>query len=141
MKRFFIDNTLLILILCVGFAMRFYHFSEWSLTNDELSALSRLQFDNLSSVIEKGVRLDDMHPMGVQVFLWYWTKFFGITPFAVRLPFVILGCLSLGLFYLIAKDWVGTNRALIALSIFACSQFPILYSQLARPYAPGLFFH
>ena len=140
MKRFFIDNTLLILILCVGFAMRFYHFSEWSLTNDELSALSRLQFDNLSSVIEKGVRLDDMHPMGVQVFLWYWTKFFGITPFAVRLPFVILGCLSLGLFYLIAKDWVGTNRALIALSIFACSQFPILYSQLARPYAPGLFF-
>ena len=140
MKRFLIDNSFLILILCVGVAMRFYNFSDWSLTNDELSALSRLQFDNLSSVIEKGVRLDDMHPMGVQVFLWYWTKFFGITPFAVRLPFVILGCLSLGLFYSIAKDWVGPNRALIALSIFACSQFPILYSQLARPYAPGLFF-
>ncbi len=140
MKRFLIDNSLLILILCVGVAMRFYHFSEWSLTNDELSALSRLQFDNLSSVIENGVRLDDMHPMGVQVFLWYWTKLFGMTPFTVRLPFVILGCLSLGLFYLIAKDWIGTNRALIALSIFACSQFPILYSQLARPYSPGLFF-
>jgi len=140
MKRFLIDNSLLILILCVGVAMRFYHFSEWSLTNDELSALSRLQFDNLSSVIENGVRLDDMHPMGVQVFLWYWTKLFGMTPFTVRLPFVILGCLSLGLIYLIAKDWLGTNRALIALSIFACSQFPILYSQLARPYSPGLFF-
>ena len=140
MKRFLIDNSLLILILCVGVAMRFYHFSEWSLTNDELSALSRLQFDNLSSVIENGVRLDDMHPMGVQVFLWYWTKLFGMTPFTVRLPFVILGCLSLGLFYFIAKDWIGTNRALIALSIFACSQFPILYSQLARPYSPGLFF-
>lgn len=120
--------------------MRFYHFSDWSLTNDELSALSRLQFDNLSLVIENGVRLDDMHPMGVQVFLWFWTKLFGMTPFTVRLPFVILGCLSLGLFYLIAKDWLGTNRALIALSIFACSQFPILYSQLARPYSPGLFF-
>ncbi len=140
MKRFLIDNSLLILILCVGVAMRFYHFSEWSLTNDELSALSRLQFDNLSSVIEKGVRLDDMHPMGVQVFLWYWTKFFGLTTFVVRLPFVILGCISLVVFYLIAKDWMGTNRALIALSIFGCSEFPILYSQLARPYSPGLFF-
>jgi uncharacterized membrane protein len=140
MKRFLIDNSLLILILCVGVAMRFYHFADWSLTNDELSALSRLQFNNLWSVVENGVRLDDMHPMGVQVFLWYWTKFFGLTPFVVRLPFVILGCLSLGLFYLISKDWVGTNRALIALSIFACSEFPILYSQLARPYSPGLFF-
>ena len=140
MKRFIIDNGLLILILCVGVAMRFYHFADWSLTNDELSALSRLQFESLSSVIENGVRLDDMHPMGVQVFLWYWTKLFGLTPFIVRLPFVILGCLSLGLFYLIAKDWIGTNRALIALSIFACSEFPILYSQLARPYSPGVFF-
>ena len=140
MKRFIIDNGLLILILRVGVAMRFYHFADWSLTNDELSALSRLQFESLSSVIEYGVRLDDMHPMGVQVFLWYWTKLFGLTPFIVRLPFVILGCLSLGLFYLIAKDWIGTNRALIALSIFACSEFPILYSQLARPYSPGVFF-
>ena len=120
--------------------MRFYHFADWSLSNDELSALSRLQFENLSSVIENGVRLDDMHPMGVQVFLWFWTKLFGITPFVVRLPFVILGCLSLVLFYLIAKEWIGYNRALIALAIFACSQFPILYSQLARPYSPGLFF-
>lgn len=140
MKRFLIDNSLLILILCVGVAMRFYHFADWSLTNDELSALSRLQFNNLWSVVENGVRLDDMHPMGVQVFLWYWTKFFGLTPFVVRLPFVILGCISLVVFYLIAKDWMGTNRALIALSIFGCSEFPILYSQLARPYSPGLFF-
>ncbi|MFN5345725.1 MAG: glycosyltransferase family 39 protein [Bacteroidota bacterium] len=140
MKQFFKDNGLLIFILCVGVAMRFYHFADWSLSNDELSALSRLQFENLSSVIENGVRLDDMHPMGVQVFLWFWTKLFGITPFVVRLPFVILGCFSLVLFYLIAREWIGVNRALLALSIFACSQFPILYSQLARPYSPGLFF-
>jgi hypothetical protein len=140
MKQFLKENSLLIFILCIGVAMRFYDFADWSLTNDELSALSRLQFDSLSSVIENGVRLDDMHPIGVQVFLWFWTKFFGLTPFVVRLPFVILGCLSLGLFYSIAKEWIGVNRALIALAIFSCSEFPILYSQLARPYSPGLFF-
>ena len=140
MKQFLKENSLLIFILCIGVAMRFYNFADWSLTNDELSALSRLQFDSLSSVIENGVRLDDMHPIGVQVFLWFWTKFFGLTPFVVRLPFVILGCLSLGLFYSIAKEWIGVNRALIALAIFSCSEFPILYSQLARPYSPGLFF-
>lgn len=140
MKQFLKENSLLIFILCIGVAMRFYNFADWSLTNDELSALSRLQFDSLSSIIENGVRLDDMHPIGVQVFLWFWTKFFGLTPFVVRLPFVILGCLSLGLFYSIAKEWIGVNRALIALAIFACSEFPILYSQLARPYSPGLFF-
>lgn len=134
------DNALLLLILSIGFCMRFYHFADWSLTNDELSALSRLQFNSLSDVIEHGVRLDDMHPMGVQVFLWYWTKLFGISPFAVRLPFVILGCLSLVLFYKIATHYLDRNRALLALSLFSCSSFPIMYSQLARPYSPGLFF-
>ncbi len=134
------NNIYFLILLCIGCSMRFYHFADWSLTNDELSALSRLQFDTLSSVIENGVRLDDMHPMGVQVFLWFWTKCFGFSVFVVRLPFVILGCLSLLIVYQLAKDWLGANRALIVLSIISCSEFPILYSQLARPYSPGLFF-
>ncbi|MFM7015631.1 MAG: glycosyltransferase family 39 protein [Bacteroidota bacterium] len=134
------NNSLFLLILCVGCILRFYQFSEWSLTNDELSALSRLQFDNLKSVVENGVRLDDMHPMGVQVFLWFWIKMFGMSAFAIRLPFVIIGCFTLIVIYSIAKFWLGNSRALIVLAIISCSEFPILYSQLARPYAPGLFF-
>ena len=139
-REFIKTNFYFIVLFSIGCILRFYHFADWSLSNDELSALSRLQFENLSTVIEKGVRLDDMHPMGVQVFLWFWTKCFGLSAFVVRLPFVILGCLSLLIAFLIAKDWLGEQRALLVLAILGCSQFPILYSQLARPYSPGLFF-
>ena len=60
-------NSIFLVVFLLGCVLRFYHFAEWSLSNDELSALSRLQFDDLASVIEKGVRLDDMHPIGVQI--------------------------------------------------------------------------
>ena len=133
-------NSIFLVVFLLGCVLRFYHFAEWSLSNDELSALSRLQFDDLASVIEKGVRLDDMHPIGVQVFLWFWTKLFGISEFAVRLPFVIMGCLTLPLIYYTTRDLFDHNKALLVLAIVSCSSFPILYSQLARPYAPGLFF-
>src|SRR5207244_1984933 len=42
--------------------------------------------------------------------------------------------------YLIAKKWFGIRTAQFASLAMACLTYPILYSQLARPYAPGLLF-
>ncbi len=128
------------LIMIVATAMRFYSFAEWSLSNDELSALNRLQFDSFSEMIEQGVKLNDFHPAGVQVFLWFWTHLFGNSVWVVRLPFVICGILSVWFTWRIGKRWFGPATALFAAAALAFLQYPVLYSQLARPYAPGLLF-
>jgi uncharacterized membrane protein len=133
-------NILLLLILIVAAFLRFYQFGTWSLSNDELSALSRLQFESFSDLIEHGVKLTDFHPAGVQVFLWYWVKLFGNDIWVVRLPFVVFGILSVYFVFLIGKRWFNETVGLLAAATFAVLQYPILYSQLARPYSPGLFF-
>lgn len=140
MKKITIEDKLFLFVLIVGTIFRFYNYANWSLSNDELSALTRLKYDSFSEMIEKGVRTNDMHPMGVQSFLWSWVHLFGDNVSVVRFPFVMLGVLSIILFYLVCRNFFGKAPALMASAVFAALQFPILYAQLARPYSPGLFF-
>lgn len=133
-------DLLFILVLLTGAIMRFWNYAGWSLSNDELSALARLQYSDFSAMIEEGVRKTDMHPIGVQAFLWFWTHAFGLSEQVVRLPFVLMGIGSLVFFYLATSRIFGKAPALYASAMMAALGFPVLYSQLARPYSPGLFF-
>lgn len=129
---------LLIIILVTATALRLYGL-DYSFTNDELSALSRLNFDSLSALISKGIRVDG-HPAFTQLLLYIWTPLSGLTETGVRLPFVIFGVGSILMVYLIGKDWFGVSVGLYTAATMAGLQFFIMYSQLARPYSPGLFF-
>jgi hypothetical protein len=133
-------NLVLIFVLIAASVLRLYNLAGRSLSNDELSALNRLRFDTFGEMIEQGVKLGDFHPAGVQVFLWFWTAIFGNGVWIVRLPFAVSGIISVWLVYLIGKRWFGTTTALFAAAAMAFLQYPLLYSQLARPYAPGLLF-
>ncbi len=135
-----IEAWLVLLIVLIGAVLRFYNFNQWSLSNDELSAMARLNFNSFSEMVEKGVKLNDMHPLGVQGFLFYWTHLLGTSVTVFRLPFVLMGCVSTWIFYLIGARWFNKTAALFATVYFAGLEFPILYSQLARPYSPGLLF-
>jgi hypothetical protein len=134
-----INKALLILIISVSAILRLYNYSSFSITADEVSAINRAQFSTFNELIENGV-CKDTHPAGVQVFLFYWIKAFGISEAAVRFPFVIAGILSVLLIYLIAKRWFNETVALLSAAAIGFLQFPIVYSQLARPYSPGLLF-
>lgn len=133
------QNLLFLFVLLIAITMRFYNFSGWSLSNDELSALSRLQFDGLKNVVKFGV-LPDTHPAGTQIFLYYWTMIFGSSETSVRLPFVIAGILSVVFIYLIASKWFNKTTGLFVAISLSFLQYPILYSQLARPYSFGMLF-
>lgn len=133
------ERWVLLLVMLVAACLRFYDYAGWSLSNDELSALSRLQFDSFREMIRLGARIDG-HPVGVQAFLWFLTKIFGDSVWMVRLPFVICGIVSVYFTYLIGKRWFGETTGLLAASALAFLDYPILYSQLARPYSPGLLF-
>ena len=108
--------------------------------HDEFSAIFRTYYDSFSDLIEIGVKQNDSHPAGVQVFIYYWIKLFGINEASLKFPFILLGTFSVYVIYLIGKQWFSNVAALLSALVFAVIQFSIFYSQLARPYAPGLFF-
>lgn len=129
----------LLVILCAS-VLRFYHYASWSLSNDELSALYRLEYKDFHNLIQFGVMKGDFHPSGVQVFLYYWVKILGNSVAVVRFPFVLAGIFSVGIAFLIARRWFGEVTALFSASAMAMLEYFLLYSQLARPYSPGLLF-
>ncbi|MFM7054870.1 MAG: glycosyltransferase family 39 protein, partial [Bacteroidota bacterium] len=125
------------LILLLALALRVYGLTAFSLSNDELSALSRLQFNSFTQLIQDGV-YPDFHPAGTHVFLYIWTSIFGLSEWAVRLPFAIMGAVSVYLVYRVGRSLFSESTGLLASGALAVLAFPLLYSQIARPYSPGL---
>ena len=131
------EHILLLFILLTGLFLRLYRLDDLSLTNDDLSALSRLQYDSFSELIEYGVTPDG-HPAGVQVFLYYWTKAFGDGEMALHVPFIFMGMLSIALGYWLGKRWFSTSCGLSMAVALAVWQYPLAHSLSIRPYLPGL---
>ena len=77
-----------LIIVAVGLGLRLWNLG-FSYSNDELSALSRVRFDSFAQLVRDGFYVDG-HPGGIQVFLFYWVKLFGMSEWAVRLPFALL---------------------------------------------------
>ena len=124
-------------LVALGAALRIG--SLWGpLSHDELSAIVRLNFNNFSDLIDYGVR-EDGHPAGIQVFLWFWSRVFGTSALAIRLPFLLMGIGSIMLVFAIARRWYGEWPALLPPAVLAVTQFTVYYSIIARPYIAGLF--
>jgi hypothetical protein len=132
---------LLMLILASGLIIRLWGLDQMPFQHDEFSAISRLAYDSLYSLMREGVALRDSHPAGVQVFLYYWTKITGINHFWLRLPFVLLGTISIWLIFRAGSRLFGETAALYPAAAAAVMQYFVYYSQMARPYIPGVFFN
>jgi uncharacterized membrane protein len=130
---------LLIAILVIAFLIRLFHGLSYGFSNDELSALARLQFDNINDLLYKGIAID-AHPPLVQFLLYYWIKLFGSSLLSVRLPFILAGTASVWVVYKAGQSWFNYTSGLIAAAIIAFSGYTILYSEIARPYSFGLLF-
>jgi hypothetical protein len=134
-------NTLLLfIILLLASILRFWNFPNIPYMHDELSALGRLQYQSVQDVITFGVEINDTHPPGVQLFLYFWTNLFGTNEMVVKFPFILCGLFSIVLAYKISKKWFNASVALIVASFMATIQYMVMYSQLIRPYSSGVFF-
>jgi 4-amino-4-deoxy-L-arabinose transferase-like glycosyltransferase len=138
-SRFYSDKFILLVILLAAAAMRFYQLGSISLSNDELSAMTRARYGSVAEVIDKGVMID-YHPAGVELFIYVWMKLFGDNAWIFRLPFVLFSLGSIYLIWRIGKCWFSSLAGLLGAAFFAVLEYPLLYSQLARMYSPGLFF-
>ena len=133
------NRLIVLLILVAAAAMRLIHLGSMSLSNDELSALSRLHFDSFDELIRHGVYVD-AHPAGLHVFLYYWIKIFGDSPFALRFPFAACGILTVFFIHRLGRNWFNELTAQLAASSFAVLAFTVLFTQFARMYSPGILF-
>jgi len=134
------NNIEISLILLFGLIFRLFSSLIHGYSNDELSAINRIQFNTFDVLFEKAVMKGDMHPAGVQLFETYWSKLFGFNEFAMRFPFVIMGTLSIWLIYRIGAKWISKQSGLIAATLMSLLFFTILNTEFARPYSPGLLF-
>lgn len=134
------SNIHVLLLLVIGFVLRFTISFTHSYSSDELSAINRLNINGFNNIIENAVKTGDMHPAGVQFFEEFWVTLFGNSELILRLPFVLMGVLSIWLIYLIGKTYLSKNTGIIAATLLSITYFPIIHSELARPYSPGLLF-
>ncbi|MCR5645071.1 MAG: glycosyltransferase family 39 protein [Bacteroidales bacterium] len=134
-----LDYILLGVILLVAAVLRLWKLGQVPFMHDEFSALFRLKFDSFRDLIQYGIKIDG-HPAGVQTFLYYWAMVVGWDEFWLKLPFALMGIGSVFLIYVIGQQWFNRKVGLLAAAFFAVSQLTVFYSQIIRPYSPGLFF-
>ncbi|TSJ39790.1 glycosyltransferase family 39 protein [Fluviicola chungangensis] len=133
------EHSIILGILLLALILRCYDLFSIPYTHDELSGLLRTRFGSFHELIAKGVKVDG-HPAFVQVFLYYWTGLFGTSEWIVKLPFIFSGVGGVYFAYKIGKRWSNVTVGLIVAAIIATSQYPLMYSQIARPYTSGFFF-
>jgi len=126
-------------VLATGAVLRLWDYWSFSFSNDELSALSRLEFGSLASLVYEGVRPDG-HPAAAQVLLWHVSRLFGEHEAVVRLPFVLAGIAAILFTYRMGRAWASVSMGLLMAASVATLEFPLLYSRIARPYSLGLLF-
>ena len=134
-----LDYIILGVIMLLAAVLRLWRLGQVPFMHDEFSALLRTRFDNFNDFVQQGI-MPDSHPVGVEAFLWLWVRVFGWSELWVKLPFALMGIGSVYLIYLIGQQWFNRKVGLFSAAFFAVSQFTVFYSQLARPYAAGLFF-
>ncbi len=134
-----LERVTLFLLLLLALVLRFWGFPDIPYTHDEISALVRVDFPTLGDAISKGVWNIDTHPPGTHAFLWYWTRLFGFGDGAVKAPFILMSVVALFCLYRFAHAWAGASVAVITTALLATMQYTVMYGQIARPYAMGLF--
>ena len=138
-KKISLNTYLLLFVIAVAATIRFWNFPSMQFMHDELSAVIRSQANGFSELIYK-TKTTDVHPVGVPIFVHYWTKIFGTNEMVVKFPFIIFGLISIYYSYKIAEKWFNSTVAILTCVFLATLQFPTMYGQLERPYATGMLF-
>lgn len=118
--------------------LRFWNCFEIPFTYDEYSSFFRASQESFSQVLEIGI-LTDAHPAFLHSFLYVWLQLVGDSILLIKLPFILTSIAAVWLVYVLGKRWFGANAGLLAAALLAFAEFPLMYSQIARPYSIGLF--
>lgn len=125
------QRFLLIAILLLAAALRFYQLDGQSFWNDEGNSV-RLAQRSLALVTAGAA--GDIHPPGYYYLLWAWMRLFGDSEFAARSLSAVLGLLLVAVTYALGRRLDRPALGLAAAFLAAISPFQVYYSQEARMY-------
>ena len=125
------QRILLIAILLLAAALRFYQLDGQSFWNDEGNSV-RLAQRSLALVTAGAA--GDIHPPGYYYLLWVWVRLLGDGEFAVRGLSAVLGLLLVATTYALGRQLGRPALGLAAAFLAAISPFQVYYSQEARMY-------
>ncbi|AFK04089.1 hypothetical protein Emtol_2956 [Emticicia oligotrophica DSM 17448] len=165
------QNAILILIgiLLMAFALRFYKIGAHGLAGDEKYSLFVSQFvtyegnnqhdsvrkpnnpyftpkefwseKSLPDFFDSIARLDTGNGALYTYSLHFWTKLFGVSDTSLRFPSLLFNLFTIILLFIFVKQhFHSKNLALLVAFLAAISPFYINYSQVARNYSMNMFF-
>lgn len=124
---------MILLVLVLGLILRLISLNQ-SLWLDEAINVLAVKNYSLTGIITQ-YSIGDFHPPIYSVLLWFWTRIFGTSEVAVRIPSVIFGTFTIYLIYLLGKKLHSKNLGLLSALLLAVNPLHIYYSQEARMYA------
>jgi len=128
------DLALIVLIILLGAAVRFFSLADDNLWADEgLCALAAGR-GSIGEVVTT-VITEDNHPPLYYVLLHLWRRVAGSSDWALRAFSALLGTLTIPLVFAVARRLVGGPGALWAAVFAALSPISVHFSQEARMYA------
>lgn len=127
-------------LLVIGLVFRFLFMYYQGLSNDELSAWKRTEFNDWNAFWQLGVKAGDMHPVFYQALLWGWVRIFGDSELALRSTSILFYTLNSWLIYRISVRFFSKQVGLAVIALYAGLAFTIINSVFARPYNSGTFF-
>lgn len=132
--RFFKENNILLLILILASALRFYHIDFQSIWLDEIHSINEanpnLSLSALYDVIMAGEQMPPLYFYS----LYFLFKIFGYYTIVARVYSAIIGIVSIYAIYLLGKEMFNKKTGLIAATLLCVNSFHLYYSQEARPY-------
>jgi mannosyltransferase len=121
-------------VTLLGALLRFYKLGEWSFWYDEIYTINRALF-HFSDPISLITNLPKTLWLPISLIATNgFLQFFGVSEWSARLASAIIGTLSIPIFYLAARKFLGTGVALITVLLLTVSPWHIYWSQNARFY-------
>ena len=121
-------------VMLVAVALRFYNLGGPSLWSDEFLTLGIAS--GPVDTIARAVRQAEQTPPLLHYFMHYWISAYGVSEFALRVPFALCGVGAVWMTYRLARLLYTPREGVVAAALMAVSSFQITYSQEARVYAP-----
>ncbi|MHB9034921.1 MAG: glycosyltransferase family 39 protein [Anaerolineae bacterium] len=125
------QSALLLVILLLAAALRFYHLGTQSLWNDEGTTVALVQRD-IPTIFRNAAA--DIHPPLYYLLLHYWVKATGTSEFAVRSFSVLAGIALVLVIYELGRRLLGMSAAVTAAAFAAMAPLQVYYSQETRMY-------
>lgn len=127
------SNYEFVLLTLIAFSVRLIHLSKFNLWLDEGAAAEDVH-KGLVFILKDSFKAEPNPPF-YNVFLIFWTKLFGDSEFALRLPSAFFGALCVGFIYLIGKKYSSKIVGFLAGLLVLGNPFYLYYSQESRVYA------